>query len=108
MIEQVKLLRKVVVLWLSLLTFLTMGGFMWEDYRSCQRQEPVREVSAIRAEQLKAAWYADAERAENYAKIDPDPKGRAVNARFATERRVLADSLSAAPPIECSSFPPGR
>lgn len=107
MIEQVRLLRKVVVLWLSLLTLLTMAGFLWEDHRSCQRQEPVRELLAERAKQLKGAWRADANRAEAYSRIDSNSSGAAVNARFAQRRRALANSVEIVDPIDCGSFPPG-
>lgn len=100
MIEHVKQLRKVVVVWLSILTALLLVGGVVEDYRSCQRQEPVRALSAQRAAQLKAAWTADARRAER--------KGDAADLEFARSRRQLAASVRAAPQIDCSSVPAGR
>lgn len=104
----VRSLRKVVVVWLTLLSLLLLGGGVWEDYRSCQRQEPVRALSVSRSLQLKAAWYEDAQRAQDYAKIDPNTAGQAVNADFASSRRALADAVRAAPPIDCGTFPPGK
>lgn len=108
MIEHVRSLRKVVVVWLSILTLLLLGGGIVEDYRSCQRQIPVREISAQRSDQLKQAFHDDADRATAYATIDADPRGSRVNMQYAAARRALAISIEAAPPIDCSTFPPGR
>lgn len=108
MLEQVAGLRRVVVGWLLALTLLLLAGGMVEDYRSCQRQEPVRKTSAERTKQLQSAFYDDAWRANAFAAIDSDPAGSGVNIAYAARRTALADSLTATPPIDCGSFPPGR